>query len=288
MIQFANKYSTPLVRKMWKTCFGDTDEYMDLIFTKKYKEDNTLIYFEKEEAVASLQMQEYNIRMYEEVFPIYYLAGLCTLPEHRNKGYMGKLITEALNIMQSRDIALTILVPANEQLFNYYEKYGFTQAFRSSEEKIDLSRIIENNSNFTDKRFQEFDRLYQQNDFTVLKTKEDLSIIIEEYIQCGCPTKYNLNAMARIIDVPHILKLYAQNNPQKSFSIKITDDQLKRSYTYQIGNGEISEFNGSLFDFQIGIETFTRLIFGFEIQDMNPQYSLFFEEHSPVINLMLE
>ncbi|HBK95633.1 MAG TPA: GNAT family N-acetyltransferase, partial [Porphyromonadaceae bacterium] len=36
---------------MWKTVFGDSDEYMEIYFREKYRNENTLIYFESGKAV---------------------------------------------------------------------------------------------------------------------------------------------------------------------------------------------------------------------------------------------
>ncbi len=46
MIRFADEHSREAVRAMWKRCFGDPDDYMDVYFRHKYRDDQTLIYFE--------------------------------------------------------------------------------------------------------------------------------------------------------------------------------------------------------------------------------------------------
>lgn len=95
MIQFANEHTMPLVRLMWKTCFGDADDFLDILFKYKYRNENTLIYFDGDKAVASLQMLPYTMTFYGEEIPFAYLAGLCTLPEYRRRGYMDQLIHRA-------------------------------------------------------------------------------------------------------------------------------------------------------------------------------------------------
>ena len=59
MIQFADDTTRQLVWDMWKTVFGDPDDYMEIYFRHKYRNDQTLLYMEGNKAVASLQMLPY-------------------------------------------------------------------------------------------------------------------------------------------------------------------------------------------------------------------------------------
>ena len=86
MIQFAGDTTEQQVWDMWKTVFGDSDDYMQLYFKYKYRNENTLIYIEDDKAVSSLQMLSYKFTFCGEVIPVQYLSGVCTLPEYRGKG----------------------------------------------------------------------------------------------------------------------------------------------------------------------------------------------------------
>lgn len=282
MIQFANKNTALEVRSMWKICFEDTDEYMDLYFSRQYRNENTLIYWVDNKAVASLQMIPYSIRFYGEVVPFYYLAGLCTLSEYRNKGYMGKLIRESFLIMKERNIPLSILVPAEDWLFGYYEKYGFATTFDKGAKDIEFSKFLKKHENNCSNAYQEFDKTYQQNDFCVLKSEYDFETIIKEYLQDECPPKYNLAGMSCIIDPSVMLRLYAQKNLDKNFKIKVEHD------IYQISQGKVEQSNSSNFDIAVNINMLARLLFGFHTNELSEEYSSLFEEHQPILNLMLE
>lgn len=277
MIQFANTETTPLVRSMWKTCFGDTEEYLDLHFTHKYRPENTLLYFVDNKAVASLQMLPYTFRIYGEIVPFYYLAGLCTLEQFRNKGYMGQLMKKSYKVMLDRQIPICGLVPAEEWLFDYYTKYGFAEVFDESKDSIDLKSIL-NMPNI----FETFDKQYQQSDFLVLKNKDDFEAIIADYKAEDYPPKHNLRGMARAISPEKLLVLYASKNIDQSFSIKVEDE------SFEIKNGKVSIIDSPICDFTVNISLFTRLILGYNTQQLPPEYSFRFKEHSPILNLMLE
>ena len=59
MIRFADKTTRPQVQEMWKTVFGDPDDYMDVYFRHKYRDENSLVYIEEGKVVSSLQMLPY-------------------------------------------------------------------------------------------------------------------------------------------------------------------------------------------------------------------------------------
>lgn len=281
MIEFANKNTAAEVRSMWKICFEDTDEYMNLYFSRQYKDENTLIYWVENKAVASLQMLPYSIRLYGEVIPFYYLAGLCTLPEYRGKGYMGQLIKESFAVMKERNIPLSILVPAEEWLFGYYKKYGFETTFEESSEDIGFKTFLDKHTGDTEEIYKAFDKEYQQRDFCVLKSKYDFETIVKEYILDNKPPKFDLRGMSCVIDPLFMLGLYAQKNTDKNFTIKV-ENQI-----YQISGGHVkhSQSNPNI---EVNINMLTRLLFGFHINELREEYSSLFEEHKPVLNLMLE
>lgn len=283
MIDFANKDTAPLVRCMWKACFGDTEESMDIFFSRKYRDENTLIYFEKGEAVASLQMLPYTITFYGERIPFVYLAGLCTLPEYRQKGYMAQLIHQAHEVVEKRNIPLAILIPAEEWLYHFYEKYGYTQVFEKDNIHIPLDDII---GRYSDAReeYIAFDSIFGDKDFCVQKSFEDFEAIKDDYLLDVYPTKTNLSGMARTILPEVLLGSYVRANRNKDFRLRLIDN----SVTYNIKFGELYVEKTEIFDIEVDISLLTRLLFGYKVSELGGTYSAYFEEHKPIMNLMLE
>ena len=289
MIQLADKHHITELKSIWKICFGDSDKYIDLIFSKKFKPENTLVYLSQNKVVACLQMQEYNIRIYDSIVPFYYQVGLCTLPEYRGKGYMGELIEKSFEILKQRNIPLSILVPAEDSLINYYNRFGFEETFDKGNKQIKLDQIL-NNSNNLDDAFDLFSRTYQEDDFCVLKNREDFEAIVEDYIEDGRPPKYNLRAMTKIINKKGILSLYAQKNKNFRFAMQIKEISDKLDVIYLIENGIVSVINKDDTKEEVMLveeRLFTRILFGYKmIKSSN--YAKLFEKHKPIINLMLE
>jgi predicted acetyltransferase len=291
MIRFANEQTAPLVRRMWKICFEDTDEFLDILFARKYKDENTLIYFEERKAVASLQMLPYTISFYRCEIPFAYLTGLCTLPGYREKGYMSLLIREAHRILAERNIPLSILIPAEEWLYGFYEKYGYEQVFDKGDELIPLRQILDTYSGDIHKAYKAFDELFRSRDFCVRKSEKDFEAIAEEYRLDGYPEKRNLAGMACMIDIWALLDLYAKDNRSKKFSIKVTDTFIKKgSQSFLIDRGEVDVIlkTDTAFDIETDIRLLCRLLFGYKTGELEDKYRQFFGEHRPVMNLMLE
>jgi predicted acetyltransferase len=291
MIQFADEQTAPLIRQMWKTCFDDTDEFIDILFGYKYKNENTLIYFEGKKAVASLQMLSYTINFYRQEIPFAYLAGLCTLPEYRKRGYMAQLICEAHKVLSKRNIPLAILIPAEKQLYHFYEKYGYEQVFDNGKEPILLKQILDSYPNNIHNAYPAFDKLFRFRDFCVQKSEKDLEAIAKDYRLDGYPEKKNLAGMACIIDTWTLLNLYAKDNLSKKFRIKVTGNPFNvepQFYIVNQGNVDIILETDAPFDIETDMRLLCRLLFGYKTKELEKKYQLFFDEHQPVMNLMLE
>lgn len=285
MIVFSDKSLTPTVRAIWKTVFEDSDEYIDLFFSRQYKPENTLIYFEENTPVAALQMVEYSISFYGEIIPFYYLVGLSTLPEYRGKGYMGELIERAHKVMLKRQIPLSILVPAEESLFAYYERFGYQQISEERTKPLNLKKHLVCSEDW-ETIYNDFDVIYNERDFCVQKTYCDFLTIVDELNLAeknGDPLpKTNLASMAKIIDIDYLLHLYALGNPDKELVIRI-----KGYDTFRIANSRILETSKEP-NLEVDERQLCRLLFGFRTEGLDADISNLFPQRQTIINLMLE
>ncbi|MDR0371310.1 MAG: GNAT family N-acetyltransferase [Prevotellaceae bacterium] len=297
MIQLADKQTTPQVRRMWKICFDDRDDFIDLYFAEKYKEENTLIYLENNRAIASLQMLPYLFTFCGVELPVAYISGACTLPAHRGKGLMGKLLTASFATMQRRRIPISTLIPAETWLYRYYARHGYAQVFDADNRAIPLKKWLDDTGGDIDSAYALLERTYRNNDFCIQKTKEDFSVIAQEAALYDYPPKTNLSGMARIIDAKTLLTYYAVNHPDKSVGLAITDNQITSNNTFcNISAGRATFSDGRLSGdqslselfFNVEISLLCRLIFGHRLRELPEDLSSNFAEHHPVMNLMLE
>lgn len=285
MITFADEHTKAIVRSMWKTCFGDSDEYMDIHFGRKYRNENTLILSDPHPA-ASLQMLPYEITFYNHPIPFSYISGACTLPESRKKGYMEQLLIRSFETMRKRNIPLSILIPAEDWLFVFYEKYGYSQCFEKGEPPLKLKEILERNHFDFPKSYLDFQFIYSKLDFCVQKTEADFQTLVFENELDNFPDEQNQAAMVRIIDAKQLLSIFAQFYSEKSFVISVTDKLLlENNRTFEIKKGRCIKTTSSP-DFSVSIETLAQLLFGFDVQSFDKPFTDLFESHRPIINLM--
>lgn len=124
----------PQLIDLWRTSFDDSEEFIKLFFDRVYKQENALFIKEDGKIVSALQMLPYRMNYYGTEIPVSYIYGACTLPSKRGRGLMRQLIQKAFDVMKSREVALTVIIPADPWLFDYYRDLGYTDAFDFSEE----------------------------------------------------------------------------------------------------------------------------------------------------------
>jgi GNAT superfamily N-acetyltransferase len=129
MIRQGEDKDKEALKVMWKLCFpDDADEFIAFYFDRIYKNDETLVYVEYNQLVASLQMIPYSIQSGATVSPSAYISGAMTHPGFRRKGYMSRLLNVSFEVMKAKGFDYTFLIPQEESLFEFYEKRGYVKA----------------------------------------------------------------------------------------------------------------------------------------------------------------
>ncbi len=121
---------TETLKKIWKDTFGDTDEYINLFFEKKYVPENTFVIKEKETILSVIYSFPCTFRYGDSLISTAYLCGVATLPRERGKGYSGLLLQEGLKVLKQRGYQAAFIIPASLSLFDFYQKKaGFEPHF---------------------------------------------------------------------------------------------------------------------------------------------------------------
>lgn len=181
------------VRSLWRTCFGDTEGFMGLYFSKKYTHESNFCIWHDGRAVSALQALPYSIHTLTEDIPIAYMSGISTLPEERGKGYAGHLIRETHRTLYEKGVVMTMLIPAEKTLFDYYTRMGYgTVAFqhrrplKSEIKKQCLSFHVEKVNTISDGIYASFDSLFKKNpQWTVLHSRSDMEVVLEDWHNSG-------------------------------------------------------------------------------------------------------
>jgi ribosomal protein S18 acetylase RimI-like enzyme len=117
------------LRSIWKDVFHDSDGAIDLFFRNTYSKHSALIYRSGGTIGSMIFFPEYDFKHGSYWSKLGYLCGAATLPEYRNKGIMGQLMARSFEIMKARGYEYASLIPASDSLYNYYERFGFSDFF---------------------------------------------------------------------------------------------------------------------------------------------------------------
>ncbi|MDR0602915.1 MAG: GNAT family N-acetyltransferase [Bacteroidales bacterium] len=190
MITYAKTYQKQDIIQLWKISFPeDSPEFVNLYFKEKYERKNTLVYKIENKIISCLQMLPYCITFYNHICKTSYISGAATHPDYRNKGFMGKLITQSLWEMKNKGSIFSILIPQTSGLKNFYQKYGYFSCFEYAINQVmlpkaplDLSTmsIVEMDAVNIREAYIFYDELCNRKKLFVLKTFNDFRIIWED------------------------------------------------------------------------------------------------------------
>ena len=126
--------------ELWHNVFGDDYDYIDYFFEKAYPYCDTFITLSDGKPASAFYLLPCYIDYEGKRYKGKYLYAAATLPEYRGKGLMAELINEAIYYCRnSSDVDFISLVPAEDGLYNYYRRFGFTDAmYRYVTEIMDI------------------------------------------------------------------------------------------------------------------------------------------------------
>lgn len=122
--------------ELFTLCFEDSIETVNAFFEKTVSPERVVAVFDGNKAVSSLYLLESDILIDGVSHSAYYVYGVCTHPDYRNKGLMKKLFYFTEMLVKERNIDYLFLVPAEEYLFNIYSKFGFRNGIYYKEETV--------------------------------------------------------------------------------------------------------------------------------------------------------
>lgn len=106
---------------LYKKVFYKDSEDFAKTFTEKYF-DKSCRFIEKDGKIVSmLYLLDCKIFDGETTYSAFYLYAAATHPDYRNRGLMSQLISSVL-----KEDKVIVTKPANDELFSFYEKFGFT------------------------------------------------------------------------------------------------------------------------------------------------------------------
>jgi len=145
MITFAVEDDITELKNIWKEIFHDEDWYLELFFQTYFKQNaSTLVYKVDGLIVSMLHMIPFSFKDSNACeMKVLYFYALATLPEHRGRGIMEQLMERAKEYALVNKFGLEFLIPADEQLFEYYKNRGFSKF--TSKTSLSITKSVSQN-----------------------------------------------------------------------------------------------------------------------------------------------
>lgn len=131
------------LRVLWRRVFGDPQEYIDLFFRRRWPTGETLVLLQEGAPVSMLTLLPLTVTSGDRVYEARYIYAVGTDPDHRARGYSGRLLQAAQARMTSQGVDVSMLVPASTGLFDFYAARGFRTEFFVTDRRVTADRTVD-------------------------------------------------------------------------------------------------------------------------------------------------
>ena len=134
-------------RKLYEENFdiGDKD-FVDYYYQTIIKRNEVVVMENDNNIISMIHLNPYEYNICGDIKTIHYLVAIATEKEHRNKGYISKTLNFAIDYLNELKEPFCFLVPENETLEKFYNRFGFERVCKFnidkfSKEKYDIYPI---------------------------------------------------------------------------------------------------------------------------------------------------
>ncbi|CAB1249596.1 protein of unknown function [Ruminococcaceae bacterium BL-4] len=131
MIRFADWSMLKDLIFLWQIAFQEEKRAAKFYFTNFFHPEECLVVVEEGKLVSMLQMLPGGISLRnDQKVSAQYVFACATLPEYRGRGLMKQLLSKAEQVGFERGDWYSVILPANEGLYHFYELSGYSTCFK--------------------------------------------------------------------------------------------------------------------------------------------------------------
>ena len=121
------------LKQLWQEAFGDSDAFVGHFMDKYYTHERMLAIEEDGNLLSMLHILPFTM----DGKSIGYIYGVATALQKRGKGHATMLMKRAIEVARRKGYHALTTIPADAKLRRYYEKFGFSGAYKTRFEMPD-------------------------------------------------------------------------------------------------------------------------------------------------------
>ena len=131
MVEFAKWGMRRRLADLWQASFGDPRRCPLFLLNNSFFPRNCLVYRVGDEIAAAVYLLPASVLAGREDLQAHYVYAAATLPRFRSRGYMSSLLAYAAIAGADRGDRFSAVLPADEGLYRFYEKFGYRPFFEA-------------------------------------------------------------------------------------------------------------------------------------------------------------
>ena len=144
-------------RKLWEEIFPeDTKAFLDYYYYIKAAKNQIYVVEEDGRICSMLQLNPYRIRLEDKSFPSEYIVAVATRKSYRKRGFMAKMLKQALNDMYADGETFAFLMPASESI---YLPFDFRTVYEQNRAYYDPEAEVEEGTDVTDASVEDAEKM---------------------------------------------------------------------------------------------------------------------------------
>ncbi len=136
MVSLATREQYSDLKLIWKTCFGDSDDYIDFFFENRINSCYPIVATYDNKVIGGMYLMPVKTYEYSKIKNGLYGYAIGVLPEYRKNGVYKHIHSKIDEYITNKNM-FYILSPANEKLCEYYKSLGFIENAYISEETFE-------------------------------------------------------------------------------------------------------------------------------------------------------
>lgn len=121
---------------LWKTCFSDSQQFINWFFSHRFLPSYSVCMEEENEICSCMQAYPMHIAVRGNLVRSVMLCGVCTHPKYRKKGYMKELFSYMMHSLYDEDIVLAVHTPAVLNSYYFFGHYPVSTACYLTSDRI--------------------------------------------------------------------------------------------------------------------------------------------------------